>query len=252
MPIHPVMVHAFDPRPRIRTRTSVFFACVACALVCAALWASTGFGATSASISPSAEVVGSLTLTDPTTLTGTPPVCTDALAPTDTDDCTDVSLVTSPAHVLRLGSLAGADVQAGSLTWQVTTSNPTGYQVYLANAGGSPVLTSGSNSIADMQSTPMVPATAVDDATHFGVAMGNPAADNEVAVAYVGSPWVTAGSQQGELFRGIPTVNMLIAEHGSAQTNDPLTATFAVAAVPGTQPAPGAYAGTLTLTALAI
>lgn len=212
----------------------------------------TGFGATSATPSPSATVVGTLSMADPSALAATPPVCTDALAPLDTDDCGDVSFVPGVAKVLRLGSLSGADVQAGSLRWTVTTTNPAGYRVHMSNAGSAPLLSGPAGSIADMQSSPLVPAAAVDDATHFGVAMGNPAADDEKAVSFPSSPWVTAEGQQGELFSGIPTSGMVVAERGSARANDPFTATFAAASVASQQPAAGAYAGTVRLVASAI
>lgn len=213
----------------------------------------TGFGATDASQLPSATVVGTLSMTDPSALAATPPpACTDAIAPLDTDDCADVAFVPGAAKVLQLGSLSGSDVQAGSLTWSVTTTNPAGYRVHMSNAGTAPLLSGTAGSIADMQSSPLVPAAAVDDATHFGVAMGDPAADNEAAVSFPSSPWVTATGQQGELFSGIPTAGMVVAERGTAQANDPFTATFAAASTAEQQPAAGSYAGTVRLVASAI
>lgn len=223
---------------------------VACA--CFALWASaTGFGATSTTQNPSANVLGMLALTDPVALGAAPPVCTDALAPLDTDDCGDVSFTPGVSQVLNLGSLSGSDVQAGSLTWRVTTTNLSGYQVRMSNAGTAPLLKGAAGSIPDMQTSPLVPAASVDDATHFGVAMGNPASDNESAVSFPGSPWVANG-QQGELFSGIPTTGMVIAERGTPQTNDAFTATFAAAAIASQAPAAGSYSGTVRVIASAI
>lgn len=249
MPIRVGMLHALARRPR-RART---LPGVVALLACACIYASvTGFGATSATPVPNATVAGTLSMTDPTVKSANPPVCTDALAPLDTDDCTDVSFTTGPTKVLDLGSLSGADVQAGSLRWLVTTTNPTGYEVQMSNVGPAPLLQGSAGSIPDMQSGPMVPASSVKDATHFGVAMGDPAADNEGAVAFSGSPWVTGGGQQGELFRGIPTGGMLVAQRTTPQANDPITATFAVAAIPAQQPTPGSYAGTIRLVASAL
>ncbi len=220
--------------------------------VTAIVLSGTGFGATSATQVPNASVAGTLSLTDPAAKSADPPVCTDAVAPLDTDNCTDVSFTGGSGKVLRLGSLSGADVQAGSLRWTVTTSNPTGYRVHMSNAGAAPLLSSGSSTIADM---PYLPASvaqgAVAGGTHFGVAMGDPAADNEGAVSYTGSPWLN-GAQQGEVFAGIPTSGMVVAERSGAQTNDPFTATFAVASTAAAQPAAGAYAGTVRIVASAL
>ncbi len=219
--------------------------------IVALITSATGFGATSATELPSATVVGTLALTDPVAKSADPPVCTDAVAPLDTDDCTDVTFTGGASKILRLGSLSGSDVQAGSLRWTVTTTNVTGYRVHMSNVGAAPLLRSASSTIPDMPTSPLLPASSVDDATHFGVAMGDPAADNEGAVSYTGSPWVTGG-QQGELFSGIPTTDIVIAERTSAQTADPFTATFAAASVASAQPAAGSYAGTVRIVASAL
>ena len=217
----------------------------------ALLTSATGFGATDSTQLPSANVVGTLALTDPTSKSADPPVCTDAGAPLDTDNCGDVTFTGGSSKVLRLGSLSGSDVQAGALRWTVTTSNPTGYRVHMSNVGVAPVLRASGSTIADMSTGPLVPASAVDDSTHFGVAMGDPAADSEGAVSYTGSPWVTGG-QQGELFSGIPTTGMVVAERTSAQTADPFTATFAATSTASAQPPSGSYAGTIRLVASAL
>lgn len=237
--------------PALTRRLTTPRACamLVCAVIGAALFASSGFGATSSTQSPTANVVGTLSLTDPTAIGAAPPVCTDAVAPLDTDDCRDVTFAGGPSQALRLGALTGSDVQAGSLRWSVTTTNPTGYRVLMSNAGAAPLLRSGSNTIADMPSSPLVPAASVDDATHFGVAMGDPGADNESAVP---TDWETPAGQQGELFSGIPASGMVVAQRGTPQSNDPFTATFAAAAVAGQQPAPGSYAGTVRLVASAL
>lgn len=242
------MTHALARPKLLRHPVAVLLSALACACV---LLGATGFGATTSTQTPSANVVGVLALTDPTAKSADPPVCTDALAPLDTDDCGDVTFTGGATKLLNLGALSGSDVQAGSLRWTVTTTNPTGYRVHMSNAGAAPLLQGSAGSIADMQTSPLVPASAVDDATHFGVAMGDPAADNESAVAFTGSPWVNAG-QQGELFSGIPAAGMVVAERLTPQANDPFTATFAVAAVIGQQPTPGTYSGTVRLVASAI
>jgi hypothetical protein len=212
----------------------------------------TGFGATDSTQLPSANVVGTLALTDPAVKSADPPVCTDAVAPLDTDNCGDVAFVGGSSKVLKLGSLSGTDVQAGSLRWTVTTTNSTGYRVHMSNIGAAPLLRSSSSTIADMPYLPStVASSAVDDSTHFGVAMGDPAADGEGAVSFTGSPWVTGG-QQGEVFAGIPTTGMVVAERSSAQTADPFTATFAAASVASAQPTAGSYAGTVRIVASAI
>ena len=221
-------------------------------LALAALFASTGLGASSSTEVPEAAVVSALSLTDPVALTGTPAVCSDTLAPLDTDDCGDVSFASGSLKVLRLGALAGTDVQAGALQWSVTTTNATGYRVHMSNVGAAPLMQSGANAIPDMSTSTLVAASAVDDATHFGVAMGDSVADNQASVDFPGSPWVTAGGQQGELFSGVPVGGRVIAERATPQTNDPFTATFAAAAVASQQPASGAYAGTIRITAAVI
>jgi len=220
-----------------------------------ALVAGTGFGATASTQNPTATVAATIALTDPTSLGAVPALCTNTLAPLDTDDCGDVAYTAgNPNGLLRLGSLAGTDVQAGALRWQVTTSNATGYRVYLRNVGAAPLMKSAGGSIADMPAAAPIPASAVDDSTHMGVAVGDGGADNEGAVSYPASPWVTSGGQQGELFAGVPTSNpgLIVAQRTTAQTNDPFTVTFAVASVAGQQPPAGAYAGTVELTASTI
>ncbi len=243
------MLHAPARKLHPRTAFAVCFAVLASMLVLGSI---SGFGASTGTIAPSATVAGTLALTDPAAKSADPPVCTDALAPLDTDDCADVTFAASPTKVLTLGSLSGTDVQAASLRWMVTTTNPTGYRVQMSNAGPAPLLQGSAGSIADMQTSPLVPASGVKDATHFGVAMGDPAADNESAVAYAGSPWLTGGGQQGELFSGIPTTGMVVAERATPQTNDPFTATFAAAAIASQPPAPGSYAGTVRIVASAL
>lgn len=218
-------------------------------LACVALLAcASGFGASSATPLVTANVLSTISLTDPGAKSADPPLCTDAVAPLDTDNCADVTFTPGATNVLKLGALAGSDVQAGSLRWMVSTTSPTGYVVRMSNAGAAPVLRSASSSIADMQSSPLVPTASVDDITAFGVAMGDPATDNEAAVDFPGSPWVASG-QQGELFSGIPVSGMEIAKRTTPQSNDPFTATFAVAATAGQQPAIGSYAGTVRIVA---
>lgn len=237
-------------RPKLARRpVAAFLALLGCACLLAS---ATGFGATTSTQAPSASLIGMLALTDPVAKSADPPVCTDSLAPLDTDDCADVAFTGGGTKVLDLGSLSGTDVQAGSLRWLVTTTNPAGYTVTMSNAGPAPLLSGSAGSIPDMQAAPFVPAGSVDDATHFGVAMGDPTADNESAVSYAASPWVTAGGQQGELFTGIPVGGMVVAQRGTPQTNDPVTATFAAASIASQQPAPGSYAGTVRIVAAAI
>jgi len=215
-------------------------------LTCVGLFASTGFGATTSSPTPTANVVATLSMADPVAKSADPGVCAAALAPLDTDDCTDVSFVGGISKVLRLGSLSGSDVQAGALRWSVTTTNLSGYRVVMSNAGTAPLLKTTSASIADMSTSSLVPAAAVDDATHFGVAMGDEASDGEGSIP---AAFETASGQQGEMFSGIPATGMVVAERTTPQTNDPFTTTFAVASVAGQQPAPGSYAGTIRLVA---
>lgn len=248
MPIDPQMSRALVRPDRPSRLVAAFVGVLG---LVALLTSATGFGATDSTQLPSANVVGTLSLTDPAAKSADPPVCTDAVAPLDTDNCADVTFTGGASKVLKLGSLSGSDVQAGSLRWTVSTTNVTGYRVHMSNVGAAPLLRSSSSTIADMATSPLVPASAVDDATHFGVAMGDPAADNEGAVSYVGSPWVTGG-QQGEMFSGIPTTGMVVAERTSAQTADPFTATFAAASVASAQPAAGSYAGTVRIVASAL
>jgi hypothetical protein len=231
-------------------RASAVLACLA--VLAAFASAATGFGASSSSQNATANVLATISLTDPSAKAADPPVCTDALAPLDTDNCADTTFTPGASQVLRLGALSGSDVQAGSLSWSVTTTSPTGYRVYLSNAGAAPFLRGTAGSIPDMQTAPLVPASAVDDATHFGVALGDAASDNQAAVDFPGSPWVTATSQPGELFSGITTSAMKIAERTTPQSNDPFTLTFAAASIASQPPAPGSYAGTANLVASVI
>lgn len=218
-------------------------------VVAAALSSATGFGATTATLLPTANVASTISLTDPIAKAADPPVCTDALAPLDTDDCADVSFTPGASKVLNLGSLSGSDVQAGSLRWKVTTTSPTGYVVRMSNPGAAPVLRGSAGTIPDMSTSAFLAASAVDDTTGFGVAWGDPAADDEGAVSFAGSPWVTAGGQQGELFAGVSTTEVDVARRTTPQADDAFTGTFAVAAIASAQPTPGTYAGTVRLIA---
>ena len=223
-------------------------------IVLAALWASaTGFGATSSTQLPNANVLGTLSMTDPTAKAAEPGVCTDAVAPLDTDNCGDVTFSGSgSSKVLKLGALSGSDVQAGALTWLVSTTNPTGYAVHMENAGAAPLLRSSAGSIPDMSTSTAVPQSSVDDATHFGVAAGDAATDAQGSVSYAGSPFVSSG-QQGELFLGVPSGSQVdVARRTGPQANDPFTLTFAAASISSSPPAPGSYAGTVRLTAAVI
>ena len=215
--------------------------------------AATGFGASVSTQLPSATVRGTLSMTDPTTKNADPALCTDAVAALDSDNCGDVTFSgTGSGKVLKLGALSGTDVQAGALTWQVATTNPTGYVVRMSNAGTAPLLRSSSSTIPDMSTSPLVALAAVDDATHFGVAMGNAATDAESSVNYAGSPWVTGG-QQAELYSGIPAAGMDVCRRATATAgNDPCTATFAVASISSQPPTPGSYAGTVRMVASAL
>lgn len=241
------MVSQCHRRSSLSRRTTVVLGVLA---VLAAAVSGTGFGATSGNHDASANLVGSLSMADPAAVSTTTPVCSQTVATADTDGCTDVAFANA-TRVLTLGALSGNDVQAGSLTWKVTTTNPTGYVVHMSNAAAAPVMRSSGSTIADMPDT-AIPASAVDDATQFGVAMGDPATDGEGAVSFPGSPWVTASGQQGELFRGIPSGGMIVAQRTSAQANDPLTATFAAASVTSAPPAAGSYSGTVSLVASAL
>lgn len=224
-------------------------------LVLAALWASaTGFGATASTQLPNANVLGTLSMSDPTAKAADPALCTDAVAPLDTDNCSDVTFTGSgSSKTLKLGSLSGTDVQAGALTWSVSTTNPTGYAVRMDNAGASPLLRGTAGSIPDMSTSTGVPQASVPGATHFGVAAGNAATDAEGSVSYAGSPWVTGG-QQGELFFGVPATGspVDVARRTGSQLNDPFTLTFAAASISSAPPTPGTYAGTIRLIASVI
>lgn len=248
MPIGSQMVLARSRR-RFERRP---VALLACALVGAALFASTGWGATSGTVTPNATVLGTLALTAPTALSTAPTVCGNAVAPLDTDDCTDVTFTGGSTPVLTLGSLAGSDVQAGALTWHVTTTNPSGYRLVMENAGAAPVLRSSSSSISDLSAVTLTAADALDDTTGFGVAMGNATDDDEGAVAYSGSPWIGAGGAQGELYSGIPVSGVLVAQRTGPRSNDAITASFAASSVVGSQPDPGSYSGTVRVTASAL
>ncbi|MBC7461291.1 MAG: hypothetical protein H7287_08005 [Thermoleophilia bacterium] len=222
------------------------------AFVVAALAASgTGFGASSGTVAPSANVIGTLSLSDPTTLEPNTPLCTRQLAPLDTDGCTDTTFASGPP-TLGLGSLTGADVQAGRLTWKVSTTNPLGYVVHVRNAGTAPLLHAGTGGIPDMQSSPMVPASAVPNSTHAGIAVGDPIADNQASVNYPGSPWVTSAGAQGELFRGVPTTSIVVAQRTTAQVGDPVSISLAAAQVPSALAPSGSLTASLSIIASAL
>lgn len=212
-----------------------------CALVALVALGGTGFGASSASSSKTvtATVLATISLSDPTAINSSP-------APTAGTTWTD-----GGTNQLGLGELQPTDTAQASLTWKVTTSSSTGYQVTLANAGTAPLMKSGANSLADMPTSP-----AALDATksHFGVAAGDPVNHGEGAVAFAGTPWGTTGGSgsQGTLFRSIPTAGMVVASRTSGQTNDPFTLTFTATSVASQPVSTGSYTGTARITASVI
>lgn len=221
------------------------FLCLLLAIVAAS---GTGFGANTSTQTVSAQLQSTISMSNPDSVSTAIPLCTKTLAPADTDACNDVTFTTAPAQALSLGSLSGADVQAGALTWRVTTTNPAGYVVRMSNAGSAPVMRSSAGTIADMPDTP-ISASAVAGSTHFGVAMGNPSTNNETSVSFAGSPWVTSSGQQGSLFRSVPVSGMVVAQKTAPATNEPFTATFAAASIVKAIPPTGAYSGNVSVVA---
>ncbi|MCW2949392.1 MAG: hypothetical protein JWN41_405 [Thermoleophilia bacterium] len=221
-------------------------------LVAVAAVGGTGFGASKVTLVPTAAIIGTLSMTSPTALSSSlSPVCTKAVATLDTDACSDVSFAAGPPLSLSLGTLSGADVQAGTLTWKVSTTNPAGYVVHVLNPGPAPFIHGAGGGIPDMSAAP-IPASAVDKATHAGIAVGDPTTDGEASVSFAGSPWVTASGQQGELFRGVPTAGLVVAQRTTPQLDDPVTITIAAASVPSSLPPAGGLDATLSVIASAL
>ena len=233
------------PRTPARTRPALL-SLLALSIVVLVLCSETGFGATSASRDVTANVLGTLTLTDPVAKNADPPVCTKAVVAVDTDACDDVTYAPGDPDVLSLGALSGADVQAASLTWKVTTTSRTGYVIRIQNAGAAPFLRADENSIADIPADRRVAGKDLVGATQFGIAVGNAAADDEGAVT---SAWLGEGGAQGELFATLPTQPVDIGTRATPQTDDPVSVTFAAAAASGTAPAQGAYSGVVRVSA---
>lgn len=246
MPIWTEMLTRTPRKPSLHRRLTLIGACLG---VFALAAAGTGFGATSGSEDVSANLIGSLSMSEPVAAAPNP-ICTRTVAPTDTDGCTGVAYNGGADHVLNLGSLSSTDVQAGSLTWRVTTTNPAGYTVRMSNTGAAPMLHSSAGNIADFPATP-ISASAAVGTTGFGVAMGDAAADSEGAVAFPSSPWLSGG-HQGAMFAGIPAAGITIAQRSTATASDPFTATFAASSVASSAPAAGSYSGTVSVIASAL
>lgn len=104
------------------------------------------------------------------------------------------------------------------------------------------------NAIAD--ATDGVPGSAFAGSTHFGVAMGT--TGGEGAISFSGSPWINQANAQADIFRGIPSTGIVVAQRTNAQNNDPVTATFAAASTTNAPPAPGAYSGAVRVVVSAI
>lgn len=216
-----------------------------------ALASGTGFGASAATDQVTANVLSTISLTSPTALDSVPPVCGTAVSALNADGC-PATYAAGATDTLQLGELAVTDVEARRLTWKVTTTSTTGYSVQLRNTSPGDVLQSASDTIPDMPASPMTPAAAVDTATQFGVAAGDPESDNQASVSFGGSPWESTSGQQGELFRGIPSTGIVVAQRTTPQVNDPFSLTFAAASVFSDQPKNGEYTGLLRLTASTI
>lgn len=228
--------------PNLRRRLTVVASCLVAFAVVAS---GTGMGAATSNRDVSTTLVGSLSMSEPVAAAANP-ICS---RPVDTDACSAVSFLGGAERVLSLGSLSGTDVEAGSLTWRVTTTNPAGYTVRMSNVGAAPLLRGTAGAIADYPSAP-VSADAAAGMTGFGVAMGSAGAP-EPAVGYPSSPWVGAAGQ-GSMFAGIPGAGIKVAERNTATASDPFTATFAASSVPGSAPAAGSYSGTVSVVASAL
>lgn len=219
-------------RPRWRaSRSPLLIATFA--LLGAALLATTGWGATSATVTPTTQVDPTISITEPTAL--------DA-------GTTGTSWVSGSPSTIVLGSLRGQQQASATATWKVTTNNPTGYLAQLQNTGSGAVLHGpGSESFPDMGTTPAAIAAAT---SAFGVAVGSPTSHAQVAPGNLaGTPWGTTGGTQGTLFAGVPSTGVSVGSAAAAITDDPITLTMA-ANLSSTQPLPAvAYSGTLRMTA---
>jgi hypothetical protein len=244
MPIWSKMLPRMPRKHSLRRRLAAVALCVGSFALVAS---GTGFGASSNTTDVSTNLIGSLSMSEPVGAAQNP-ICTRAVAATDTDGCADVAYAGGADHVLNLGTLSGVDTQAGSLTWRVTTTNPAGYTVRMSNTGAAPMLRGASGSIPDYPAAPISAAAAVGT-TGFGVAMGDAAAA-EPAVAYPSCPWVNGA--QGGMFAGIPPTGITIAQRSTAVASDPFTATFAATSVPATAPAQGSYSGAVSVVASAL
>jgi len=234
-------LHALPRRRSPRRDAARQLALLALALFALAATAGTGIGATSLSTTKTvtATVLASIALADPTALDTSP-------APTAGTAWTDAA-----TNLLVLGELQPTDVASASATWRVTTSNPTGYQVTLSNTGAAPLMRSSAGTMADM---PDSPAALDTSKSHVGVAAGDAVGHAQGAVSFTGTPWGSAGAggTQGTLYRGVPAAGMIVASRTSGELNDPVTLNFAATTAASQPVPPGAYAGTVRVTAATI
>jgi hypothetical protein len=195
--------------------------------------AGTGFGATTASVNPSAVVDSTISITEPTGL--------------DAGSSSGTSWVPGSPSTIVLGTLRGQQAATAVATWKVTTNDPDGYVAQLQNTGAGHVLTSGSDSFADM---PGSPAPLSAGASAFGVAVGSPSTHAQTAVGNLpGTPWGTTGGTQGTLYGGVPVGGVTIGTESGPVTADPITLSL-TANLSATQPLPaGAYSGTVRMIA---
>ena len=208
----------------------------------AAFAAGTGIGA-APPVTVTTNVLPTISLSDPAAINPSPAPSADAVWTGGTPD------------ILNFGEIGPAETGEASLTWTVTTDNPTGYQLTVSNASGvAPMLKSGSNSIDDMSTTP-TNRTSLMTQTQFGFSAGDRVGHSQASVNYAASPWGTTGGAgtQGELYRSIPVGGTKAAEQVAGPlTNDPVTLNFLMIHSASDSPAAGSYAGTLQVTASTI
>jgi hypothetical protein len=223
--------------PRLRMARG-WIVCLAAVVALLAVGA-TGIGA--APVTVQTSVLSTISLSEPAAINPAPaPSAGTTWTPGNPD-------------VLNFDELGPGTTGEASLTWQVTTTSPTGYQVLVANASGvAPLMKSGANSIDDMPGVPADRATLMTD-SQFGMSAGDRVAHNQASVDFAGTPWGANGTTQGELYGSIPVGGAKVAERTSGpHTNDPFTLNFLAIHANGDSPAAGAYTGTIQITASTI
>lgn len=161
--------------------------------------------------------------------------------------------ISTPSDVTISGCTQGvACVSSGTISWTVTTSNPSGYTLSLS-ASTAPALKSGSNYFNDYSSSQSL--WSVENNTRaFGFAIGETGETNIVTAFKDNGASCGTGSNIGSCYRGFNgTDSIQITSRGSAASSGNITTVKLKAEVGSNYgQAEGSYAATITATAAAL